>query len=82
MWKILSRSALKPGIQKKKTGIQRNPQDSVTRLYKNCLEIMSMQMLYFSIHETRVNKKQKKKGSCWLFLLNVSSEIVDENLLL
>ena len=42
-----------------------------------------MQMLYFSIHDTRENKKQKKKkGSCWLFLLNVSSEIVDENLLL
>ena len=41
-----------------------------------------MQMLYFSIHDTRENKKQKKEGSCWLFLLNVSSEIVDENLLL
>ena len=38
-----------------KTGlrIQRNPQDSSIRLYKNCLKILSTQMFYFSIRGTR-----------------------------
>ena len=52
---MLSRAALKAGIRNSKSRIriQRNPQDSTIRLYKNCLKIMSTQMLYFSIRDTR-----------------------------
>ena len=44
------------GIRKPESRIQENPQDSAIRLYKNCLEIMSTQMLYFSIRDTRDKK--------------------------
>ena len=44
------------GKQKPDSGIQWNPQDSAIRLHKNCLKVMSAQMLYFSIRDTR-NKK-------------------------
>ena len=44
------------GIRNPETRIQKNPQDSAIRLYKNCLEIMSTQMLYFSIRDTRDKK--------------------------
>ena len=47
---------IKAGIQNPETGIQRNPQDSAIGLYKNCLKIMSTQMLYFSIRDTRGKK--------------------------
>ena len=41
------------GNRKPETGIQKKLQDSAIRLYNNCLEIMSTQMLYFSIRDTK-----------------------------